>query len=105
MNGEVRIWDVRAPDSPLVEMVAQQNGLCALAVHDCAPVFATLVRARRTLTLSVRRPRLLIKRGNASSSMALTPQSPSSCRQWTSLCRQPSTLPAVSGRLVRARHP
>ena len=41
MNGEVRIWDVRAPDVPLYETVAQPHGLMALAVHTGAPVFAT----------------------------------------------------------------
>jgi hypothetical protein len=41
MNGEVRIWDVRAPDSPLYEKVAQKDGLMALTVHLGAPVFAT----------------------------------------------------------------
>ena len=41
MNGEVRIWDVRAPEAPLYETVAQEHGLMALAVHTGAPVFAT----------------------------------------------------------------
>ncbi|ORX40214.1 raptor N-terminal caspase like domain-domain-containing protein [Kockovaella imperatae] len=41
MNGEVRIWDVRFPDAPLYEHVAQPTGLMALAVHPGASVFAT----------------------------------------------------------------
>jgi regulator-associated protein of mTOR len=41
MNGEVRIWDVRAPDAPLYERAVQKDGLMALAVHPGAPVFAT----------------------------------------------------------------
>ena len=41
MNGEIRIWDVRAPDSPLYEAVAQPTGLQSLAVHTAAPVLAT----------------------------------------------------------------
>lgn len=41
MNGEVRIWDVRAPEAPLYESVIQEHGLMALAVHTGAPVFAT----------------------------------------------------------------
>ena len=41
MNGEVRIWDVRAPESPLFEEMAQPQGLMALAVHQGPPVFAT----------------------------------------------------------------
>ncbi|KAK4687771.1 regulatory associated protein of mTOR, partial [Tremellales sp. Uapishka_1] len=41
MNGEVRIWDVRHPDKPLYQTVAQPNGLGALAVHTGAPVLAT----------------------------------------------------------------
>ena len=41
MNGEVRIWDVRAPEKPLYESVAQSHGLAGLAVHAGAPVLAT----------------------------------------------------------------
>jgi regulator-associated protein of mTOR len=41
MNGEVRIWDVRAPDKPLYEDMPQPQGLMALAVHPGAPVFAS----------------------------------------------------------------
>lgn len=41
MNGDVRIWDVRAPDTPLYESSVQPQGLQALAVHSGAPVFAT----------------------------------------------------------------
>jgi regulator-associated protein of mTOR len=41
MNGEVRIWDVRAPDTPLYESLPQPHGLMALAVHPGAPVFAS----------------------------------------------------------------
>lgn len=41
MNGDVRIWDVRAPDTPLYEHSVQPQGLQALAVHSGAPVFAT----------------------------------------------------------------
>ena len=43
MNGEIRIWDVRAPEKPLYEKLAQSNGLAGLAVHSGAPVFATYV--------------------------------------------------------------
>ena len=43
MNGDVRIWDVRAPDTPLYEHTVQPQGLQALAVHSAAPVFATWV--------------------------------------------------------------
>jgi regulator-associated protein of mTOR len=43
MNGEVRIWDVRAPEKPLYESVAQSHGLAGLAVHAGAPVLATYV--------------------------------------------------------------
>jgi regulator-associated protein of mTOR len=41
MNGDVRIWDVRAPDAPLYEHTVQPQGLQALAVHSAATVFAT----------------------------------------------------------------
>ncbi|WOO77695.1 Target of rapamycin complex 1 subunit mip1 [Vanrija pseudolonga] len=41
MNGEVRIWDSRVPDTPLYEHNVQPQGLQALAVHSGAPVFAT----------------------------------------------------------------
>jgi regulator-associated protein of mTOR len=41
MNGEVRIWDVRAPEKPLYESLAQPHGLAGLAVHAGAPVLAT----------------------------------------------------------------
>ncbi|KAL7423216.1 Target of rapamycin complex 1 subunit kog1 [Cryptotrichosporon argae] len=41
MNGDVRIWDVRAPDAPLYEHTVHREGLQALAVHHGAPVFAT----------------------------------------------------------------
>ncbi|BEI86430.1 hypothetical protein CcaverHIS002_0607170 [Cutaneotrichosporon cavernicola] len=41
MNGDVRIWDVRAPDTPLYESSVQPQGLQALAVHSGAPVMAT----------------------------------------------------------------
>jgi regulator-associated protein of mTOR len=43
MNGEVRIWDVRAPEKPLYESLAQPHGLAGLAVHAGAPVLATYV--------------------------------------------------------------
>lgn len=41
MNGDVRIWDVRAPDAPLYEHAVQPQGMQALAVHAGAPVMAT----------------------------------------------------------------
>ncbi|ORY31404.1 raptor N-terminal caspase like domain-domain-containing protein [Naematelia encephala] len=41
MNGEVRIWDVRRPDTPLYETIAQSHGMMALAVHTSAPIMAT----------------------------------------------------------------
>jgi regulator-associated protein of mTOR len=44
MNGEIRIWDVRAPEKPLYESLAQPHGLAGLAVHTGAPVLATYVR-------------------------------------------------------------
>lgn len=43
MNGEIRIWDVRAPEKPLYESLAQPHGLAGLAVHTGAPVLATYV--------------------------------------------------------------
>ena len=41
MNGEIRIWDVRAPEKPLYENLAQPLGLAGLAVHTGAPILAT----------------------------------------------------------------
>lgn len=43
MNGEIRIWDVRAPEKPLYENLAQPLGLAGLAVHTGAPILATYV--------------------------------------------------------------
>lgn len=43
MNGEIRIWDVRAPEKPLYESLAQPHGLAGLAVHTGAPILATYV--------------------------------------------------------------
>lgn len=43
MNGEIRIWDVRAPEKPLYEKLAQPLGLAGLAVHTGAPILATSV--------------------------------------------------------------
>lgn len=43
MNGEIAIWDVRRPDLPFYENVAQPQGLMALAVHTGASILATCV--------------------------------------------------------------
>jgi regulator-associated protein of mTOR len=55
MNGEVRIWDVRAPEKPLYESVAQSHGLAGLAVHAGAPVLATyaFLTSRRGLNANI----------------------------------------------------
>lgn len=107
MNGEVRIWDVRAPDSPLVEVMAQQNGLCALAVHDCAPVFATSVLTLAQLALAHSFAGLpLLQRIKLDSEflyMALIHQSLSFFRQWTFRCLRLFTLRAASVRSAPAR--
>jgi hypothetical protein len=53
MNGEVRIWDSRAPDKPLYEDIPQPQGLMALAVHPGAPVFASYVYFRLAARIEV----------------------------------------------------
>lgn len=55
MNGEIRIWDVRAPEKPLYENLAQPLGLAGLAVHTGAPILATYVLVSQQLIHNLER--------------------------------------------------
>ncbi|KZO89688.1 hypothetical protein CALVIDRAFT_491487 [Calocera viscosa TUFC12733] len=57
VDGEVRLWDLRAPDWSVADWRLHRQGLSSFAMHDNAPVFASLSQVAlssfRTQTLQV----------------------------------------------------